>query len=528
MSDSEETTPRKLLYNKPSKLTREPSEESIGMESLYELERQQSGINIDYPENDNFKIIRSIVMTKDGKLQLDMYLKEIFSGFFKPQIEYVGFPSTIMLDPGNVVMASQIFDRPFHADYKTHGNYRGVRNIEEYFAKRNELSLARGEPKPVVTWIGSPSIIFDYTNRIQLRNILGKTGLNMIFWLTSFNSSGCITHANLGDPSLKYCDKVKAIKKTCNNKQKYQIHSTYSSYMAENNKFITNFEDAVRSIKVEEEAIDEYNLKNHTNFYQRYNELLTYFFPWDISGIELGKTDLDNLKETVDMTNHYREVLSENYSKLLLSFPIKKDLVNHFKRMVRHYLDVADLDLLLSPPYNYKTHELLFCKFLLYCLCGNIKFTAEQIEQSLDLIINFLNEPLKVYEYVMHEDIRKGEFFYKGDYINNDDILIRQTPFSLFVQELDPATKITRVVPIDVPFFEPAPVRGPLRAYKKKSTQRYVNMPAPEPPIPFRSPKPLGPLPPFPFGEGKYNKRSKKSKHSKKRKTLKKRNKSRK
>jgi hypothetical protein len=434
-----------------------PSVRSIEVAELLgdEFPVSPSGTHVMYPSrpfvrtNSEFHIIRSVVMDADGNLNIDSFVNEVFCGYYSDAIEYVGLPSTVVLNNSNVVMASQIFDRPFEKDLKD-GVYDSVRTIQEYFSLRKEKAYRLTNKAPVVTWIGAPSVIFNYQNRIELSKILGTTGLNMIFWLTSFNSTTCIVNANVSQ--YKYCNRFQKLKTLCNDKRAYQIHATYSNFISENNKFITNFDDALNAIHEEQLAIEEYNREHNTDFYQRYNEMVTYFFPWDINGIEIGMTNPNNTRFLAQSIFLQKQIFSERYIELLRKSP--EDLKNYFDILTKNYIRHPKKNKLVE--FGYSIPDILFCKFLLFCKCGsNLRFSGEQLSGALNYIIEKLREPLQITEYIIGPITRIGAFILKGEYNGlNNDIFIRVSNFALFTQnksEIIP--NLTQVSPISVPFF---------------------------------------------------------------------------
>jgi hypothetical protein len=448
---------------------------SIEEEELFDVSTpiSPSGTNVVFPNRRDygekeFHIIRSIVMDADGYLNIDSFINEIFGGYFNPSIEYIGLPSTIVLNGGNVIMASQIFDRPFEQDFKD-GIYSHVSNIEEYFAVRKTNALRNTGKFPIVTWIGSPSVTFNYENRNILNDILGSSGLNLIFWLTSFNSTACIVKADVS--KYKYCNRFHKIKKLCNNKSDYQIHDTYSNYMSKNNKFITNFEDAIHAIAEEKEAIDKYNEEHASDCYQRYNEMVTYFFPWDINGIEIGMTNPNNTKRLADSLLFERNKFSDRYQQLVETKDVD-ELKEYFNILIKDYIKLQNKEELLS--LGYHISDILFCRFLLYCKCGSsISFSGEQLKNALIFIMQKLKEPLEINEYIINPDTRSGTFIMKGYYSGSENsLLARASDFSLFIQKKNQINpKLTQVIPTTVPFFNS--YQGIGKKYKKNLRKSY-------------------------------------------------------
>lgn len=426
------------------------------------MKKEPSGLDVSAPSGDQYKIIRSVVMSSDGTLNIESYINEIFNGYFRPNIEFVGFPSTIVVNNSNVIMASQIFDRQFAIEYKN-GEYSDVHNIPEYFEKRKRLGTTG------ITWIGAPSITFNYENREKAKQIINSTANHMMFWLTSFASSACVASANVSQ--YKYCSRFTKLKDICNDKEKYQIHDTYTDFSRTRKKFITTFDEAIDVIMKEKESIDIYNANSAIEsfhgpsseqpniMYQRYNELLTYFFPWDIDGIELGLMSEEKIVHLIEKTNEQRNIYVEKYMELLAIAESADNfnyLRTHFKELVTEYITDSNMDRLRS--IGYSTQEIIFARFLLYCKCNSMtqlqSVSEQQLKNILEYIIEKLMEPLKVYEYVIDLRTHTGEFIFKGLYDGSNPMILQRThKFEFFIQEKDSVNKKrTNVYPFEVAF----------------------------------------------------------------------------
>jgi hypothetical protein len=283
---------------KPEILLREYSGTDVKSERIKPeiLLREYSGIDVDPETKENYMMVRCISMDEEGNLESDIFLKEIFEGFITFSTGYVveifGHPSTIILENNaSITIASQIYERDYSINKDS---YKDVSTIEEYFATRKQL-IESEKQRSIITWLGAPSVVFTYKYRNILKQYVNNNPvINLFFWITSFNSSRCIRNysVNAKKNKIKYCDKYAEIKRFCKDRNEYQIHKTYYDIMHPNEdmleKYITSFEKIIEILLKEEKAVKEYNEVYVKKDFQRYNELFTYFFPWDIDGIERG------------------------------------------------------------------------------------------------------------------------------------------------------------------------------------------------------------------------------------------------
>ena len=426
--------------------------------------RNQSGIDADIPNRDDYKMIRSVTMSAQGKLNIKGFIDEVFTGLINAtwgKIEYYGFPSTLVLDNHSVVMASQIYDREFKTQNESH-EYDNINTYEKYFLKRRQIA----EPK--ITWLGAPSVVFSYKNRNILKPYLNNSNIiNLMFWITSFNSSTCIADFSSNrepkDNLLLYCDKYKDLKTFC---KRWQKQNTYYNYYNNNlkihpredqlkGKFLTDFESCFERIQQEDYSLGLYNDEHGTNYYQRYNELFTYFYPWDIEGVEIG-----NIEES-----ELLKLLKEIYDKRMNTLTELRNIIMHDQHNVIHKLNNIIHDITKTDNYveiilrKISTHEInytlfLIAKILVLSQCNlevkiiNRKFELnerhrEDIIGLIENIIFIMSQPLKLYEYQL---IDKTFIMQEvGIYNPTVSSINRKSKFVLFEQHEDDITKITNI-----------------------------------------------------------------------------------
>ena len=432
-----------------------------------QLFRIQSGINEDLPNTENYKMIRSVVMNEHGKLKIKEFINEIFTGLLDAswgKIEYYGFPSTLLVDNQTVVMASQIYDREFTKDNKS-GIYKDIKTYEKYFEKR----IQRGAPK--ITWLGAPSIVFSYKNRNELKPYLNNSNvINLMFWITSFNSTTCISEFSNStrdetDKLILYCDKYQDLKKFC---KKWQIHNTYLNYYLNNvrknpteeelqGKFLTNFDSCFRRIQDEDYYLRLYNNEKNTDFYQRYNEMFTYYYPWDIEGLEIGNVEESELLKLLHEIHVQRKKTIDE-----LYLIIEDDTIIDKINMVIDIFKKDDYqEIILTKISTFEINYTLFLivKIIVLSECNlqeryigrNFDLNQsdkENIRELITIIITIMKRPIKLYEYQLNYNSIDDKGFTMqevGFYDDSVTSIKRKSPFVLFEQNLDENTKITNI-----------------------------------------------------------------------------------
>jgi hypothetical protein len=396
----------------------------------YELDEDteiQSGLDVISPDYDNFKLIRSISLNSLGKINIVPAIKEIFEGIIFGNTEYVAHPSTIIVDGLNVIIASQIYDKYYDDNVSS---YEGIRTYDEFFIKRSEIidEIKRSDPTAsTITWLGAPSFVFNYRTRNLFKTMLGTSCNYMMFWLASFASTNCVKNSQLSGNS---CKKLIKLKKTCLDERKYRTHKTFSDFFDNKtkHKFITNFEEALESITQEFESIQNYNDENHTEYYQRYNELLSVYFPWDIEGIEVGNVSRETLEELISNIETYRNVYLQYYEELR----VRSDLIEFVQSQNLLYNNEDEKqELNRRDPIMY-----ILLKFLNICVCEkSLLVYDELLIEILNIIILSLHTPLKFYQYVVSNDNRNCNI----ELLENHE---RTKPFVLFTQKKDHDSKI--------------------------------------------------------------------------------------
>lgn len=308
--------------------------------------RHQTGIFESALDREDYKLARSLTMTLDGEADVNKSLDEIFTGFFVDGefiVDHASFSSTLILNGLSVTIASQVYEAAYLECPDNVARFKDDTTYEAYYKKRAPLSV-REKERGRITWMGAPSLLYSYRGRKELAPYLyGSSVINLMFWITSFNSLECVKSYNESNKSKLdmltknhvsnyqqildsdaptktdqetlpelvlyhselYCNKYENIKEKCKTPE-YQKYNTYKNFMKnggtidpENDKdggaFLTNFEDCIKRVNEEEEAMKLFhgttpNLYSDINktYVQRYNEMFSYTYPWDIEGIEVG------------------------------------------------------------------------------------------------------------------------------------------------------------------------------------------------------------------------------------------------
>ena len=219
----------------------------------------------------------------------------------------------------------------------------------------------------------------------------------------------------------------------------------------------------ITDISNEQDSLD--TLRPDTNF-QRYNELFSNFYPWDIDGIEIGgglEMDKTELTKLINLILEKRKYLNEYYEKLLiqtedLQIPnyLIDLLINNYKYLenklmefIKHNKNSNDYDTIEECKALY-----LLSKYIMECNCNSsIKdLKEEDIINIIKKIIIVLKNPIKIYEYNKLDSDNYYKLIKKTD-ISLDvskeqrDVLIedsikRKYTFKLYTQRTMPVTII--------------------------------------------------------------------------------------
>jgi hypothetical protein len=452
------------------------------------LFRQYSGINTNALENSNYKLVRALTMTISGEIFIDKFTNEIFKGFSitpnQPIREWIALSSTLILDDKNVTIASQVYDRGFNTT-----TFKDVNTYKEYFEHRAK------QPKiERITWLGAPAIVFSYKNRNKLAKFLyGSSVINLMFWITSFSSNDCFNKFNENREKSKkilrgtlrdaiqdvehgisrqkspqetpehyastlYCDRYEEIKNHCNN-EIWQKNNTYKNFYenkgkrVEVGKFLTNFDDCIKRVEDEEHYLEKYNTdyrENTKKYVQRYNEMYSYIYPWDIEGIEVGAIDKKGL-------TYIKTILEKQRKQVIIEL---EDILKNFEESVEMMNTIIDV-IISNPDYateiynniiqsEKSDHKMTFTLFLLTKLillsrCNIAEIFEkklfrfpneinENIKGLVSAIIKIMNEPLKIFEYTYNES--------NGFKMKTLSSLDRKSDFVLFEFTTHPETNI--------------------------------------------------------------------------------------
>tara|TARA_Y100000389_G_scaffold204573_1_gene258056 strand:+ start:1619 stop:3739 length:2121 start_codon:yes stop_codon:yes gene_type:complete len=259
-------------------------------------------------------------------------------------------------------------------------------------------------------WLGAPSFVYNLNLR---KKIMGINPQNYIFDITTFNSTACIRESNnLSMGNL--CNSYKNLEKKCNSIN-YRSHEAFSKRLK---KFIKNPKEMTKKIKAEYKARKKVNKNNP---FQRYNELLIYFYPWEMIGVEVG--------------GRKPEISIELYNKLTKNF-------NNFKTDYKKILDDnKEINQMLTKINSSNINsDLTYSKLSLWRYFKEYKcsmkkdVTRENFILILEKIINQLEKPLYYFEYGKVANSN----FYDLSIINPiNGKPYRNTTFDLFSQVAD-------------------------------------------------------------------------------------------
>ena len=300
-------------------------------------------------------------------------------------------------------------------DYNDHGKYNywktGINVFDSKVSSKNKKppnTCCTPVSNPYL-WLGAPSII----NNPNLRKkIMGVDPTNMLFDITTFSSTACIREHENNLPG-DLCKTYNSLKKHCNN-TKYRSHESFSKKLK---KFIT------KPTKIKNKILDEYIARKEydgKNPYIRYNELLIYFYPWEVIGIEVGGRNSTISEELNNLIVTNREKYRKDYLKLL-----DKDNWRSLLNEINNNNTTTDL--------NYSEYSLWKFFKEYRCITNNI-VSFDIFQQIVNKIINQLENKINYYEY--GRITKKDNFsLFQIKLYNNKPYRI--TNFELFKQTAD-------------------------------------------------------------------------------------------
>lgn len=302
-------------------------------------------------------------------------------------------------------------------DFNDHGKYNYWKNL-----KINDNILFSSEKPPTTcctpvkekyTWLGAPSIIFDPNVRKQILGI----DIKFIFDITTFSSTACVGANGKRGENLDYnlCKTNESLNDLCY-EDKYKSHAAFSGRSYE--KFLTDIEVVKDKILEEQHAIEDVEPEEP---YQRYNEVLAYFFPWEIFGVEVGGREPKVAIEMIQQINHEKQILITEYETLFGN----NDRLSYLLSIISDASEISNLRI--------EKGEYLLVKFLKFLKCSTpqIQINIDVLKEKLTLIIEKLKEHLYLYEYGRKPSEKYFSLF------KLTEQPLRSTDFELFKQEAD-------------------------------------------------------------------------------------------
>lgn len=263
------------------------------------------------------------------------------------------------------------------------------------------------------TWLAAPSIIFDPNIRIK---ILGVE-IKFVFDITTFSSTACVGDNGKKGKNYDYslCETNEALNELCYI-DKYRSHEPFQGKRPYE-KLLTDI-DEVKRVMINEQAAIDAQFPGQP--YQRYNEVLAYFFPWEIFGIEVGGREISVSIETQKIIVEESKKLIDEYSKLLSD----SDKTNSILAIINDDSKISSNTI--------RGGEYLLVKYFKFYKCSNkgIEIVIDFFLEKINMIIQQLTKPINLYEYGKIPD----EQYFSLYEINDNS---RSTDFELFKQESD-------------------------------------------------------------------------------------------
>ena len=226
-------------------------------------------------------------------------------------------------------------------------------------------------------------------------------------------------------PVSLYCDKYENLKQFCR-KSEFQKYNTYKNYYVnpdqdqDEGEFLTSLDESIKRIKDEDAYLKKFNEENATDYYQRYNEIYSYVYPWDMEGIEIGAIDRAQTASIINMIKLERSKVKTELAEIIKDDNLK-DSFKRINMIIYIIINNPDYANIIYDYINNKrqlkiTYTLfLLTKLILLSKCNiddiftNIKFEfslgtdEDNIKNLVTEIIRIMEEPLKFYEYTFNE-----------------------------------------------------------------------------------------------------------------------------
>ena len=262
-----------------------------------------------------------------------------------------------------------------------------------------------------------------------------------------------------------YCDNYENLKDFCK-KDTFQQYNTYKNYYdnptqdKDTGEFLTSLAEAIKRIQDEDESLIKFNREKEKDYYQRYNEIYSYVYPWDIEGIEIGAIDRAQTASIINMIKSERSRVKDDLKEIIGNLKDSFKRINMIIYTIINNLDYANkiFNYITKKPKLKITYTLfLLTKLILLSKC-NIDdiFTNKKFEFSLGTdednirklvmeIINIMEEELIYYEYTFNEKTKcfemrtiKSESIKRSeDEMRTIESIIRSTDLILFRQDDD-------------------------------------------------------------------------------------------
>lgn len=382
-------------------------------------------------------------------------------------VELVGAPATLILpNKANVTIAGQIFMRKYteNKDY-----YKDIKSLKDYYIRLSQTAEHELEDYKDITWLGFPSFIYSFNNRKKINHILNNrwseyikgSCISLIASTTSFDTTTIISKIGNKEKEteqwLTVPEKIRYMRDESHNFKNQDDKSVWQhrTLTRKPSRVTTNPNQLEQLILNEQKSMN--NVKklvcnSNDKGLLRYNEIWSWFYPWDIYGIEVGLIDPNLCNK---LLNELKFKFNEFHENFRLT-PINDKLIDisfdseQYKHLPSHIL----------PPCH-----VIFLKFIRECFpnesiinifnSNRILFRnyLEDLKDALLEVMNDVSSNFKLYEYGRNNneeyfnlrEIKSVSRNEEGDIIMNK----RTSPYELFEQQKDKQSNITFVYKSD-------------------------------------------------------------------------------
>jgi len=326
----------------------------------------------------------------------------------------------------NIIIASQIYP----------GKYASVKHgitattLSEYYEQIQTTAI-----KKDISWLGFPSMVFSYNNRNTIKEKIRSTFedymstcVSFLFGPFSFHTTEVISDIGKKEiESQSFLTAQDKHRKFRELTKEVDIHGMVPWERELLSKTpispLTTIEEARDCMINEQSAMDILQTfachgGEPTKGFIRYNEVWSFFYPWDICGIETGLIPTEMCMDLLSQLNKAKDTFLSDLAKITIDESI---------------VDQINADGHIDMRLNENPSQFIFIKFVKECFPKKMNQSLN-VERSIEYLIQLqtiLIETLTTIEYRLYD--------YSMDETGYHSLkeLTTRSPFQLFEQHND-------------------------------------------------------------------------------------------